>query len=68
MLYSEVVRGDMARVLDGTSLTILLGTIVDALPPIAAILSIVWVAIRIYETCTVQKWLGKVKECPPNVE
>jgi hypothetical protein len=55
----------VGRVLDGTSLTILLGTIVDALPPIAAILSIVWVLIRIYETCTVQKLIHG-KECKPN--
>lgn len=29
------------------------------LPNIAAIFSIVWLAIRIYETRTVQKWLKK---------
>jgi hypothetical protein len=29
------------------------------LPSIAALFTIVWTAIRIYETRTVQEWLGK---------
>jgi len=36
-----------------------LGALVGALPEIAAIFTIVWTSIRIYETQTVQKMLGK---------
>jgi hypothetical protein len=44
---------------DALSLVTVIGTLVDVLPAIAAIFSIVWSAIRIYETETVQRWLGK---------
>jgi len=37
----------------------LLGTLVDALPAFAALLTIIWTGIRIYETDTVQKWVHK---------
>ena len=44
---------------DALSLVTVVGTLVNVLPAIAAIFSIVWSAIRIYETETVQRWLGK---------
>ena len=44
---------------DALSLVTVLGTLVDMLPSIAAVFTIVWTAIRIYETKTVQSWLGK---------
>jgi hypothetical protein len=47
------------HILDGLSLITVLGTLADMLPAIAAIFTIVWTAIRIYETKTVQRWLGK---------
>ena len=47
------------HVIDGLSLVTVLGTLVDFLPAIAAIFTIVWTVIRIYETKTVQGWLGK---------
>lgn len=46
------------HVLDGLSIATVLGTLVQVLPSIAAGLSIVWSIIRIYETKTVQGWLG----------
>ena len=49
------------HVLDGLSVITVLGTLADMLPAIAAIFTIVWTAIRIYETKTVQGWLGKNK-------
>lgn len=49
---------------DTTSVTIILASISDLLPPIAASLSIVWICIRIYETDTVQTLLGKKKKPP----
>ena len=47
------------HVVDALSLVTVIGTLVDMLPSIAAIFTIVWTAIRIYETDTVQSWLGK---------
>ena len=47
------------HIIDGLSLVTVLGTLVDILPAIAAIFTIAWTAIRIYETKTVQGWLGK---------
>jgi hypothetical protein len=44
---------------DAISLTVVGGTLMNLLPAAAAVLSIVWSIIRIYETKTVQKWLGK---------
>jgi hypothetical protein len=50
------------HVLDGLSLVTVLGTLADMLPAIAAVFTIVWTAIRIYETKTIQGWLGNKKE------
>jgi hypothetical protein len=47
------------HVLDGLSLITVLGTLMDWLPAVAALLSIIWTLLRIYESKTVQKWLGK---------
>jgi hypothetical protein len=44
---------------DALSLLTVLGTLVEILPAIAALLSIVWSLLRIYESKTVQRWLGK---------
>jgi len=35
------------------------GSVLQWLPEVAAIFTIVWTGIRIYETKTVQKWLKK---------
>ena len=43
------------QILDGVSILTVIGTIVEFLPAVSAVLSIIWVAIRIYETDTVQK-------------
>ena len=45
--------------IDALSFVTVLGTIVNILPAVAAIFTIIWTAIRIYETETVQSWLGK---------
>jgi hypothetical protein len=47
------------HILDALSLVTVLGTLVDILPAVAAVFTIVWTAIRIYETRTVQSWLGR---------
>ena len=47
------------HIVDALSVATVLGTLVDMLPSIAALFTIVWTSIRIYETDTVQRILGK---------
>jgi hypothetical protein len=49
------------HVLDGLSLITVLGALVDVLPAIAALFTIIWTGIRIYETGTVQGWIERAK-------
>jgi len=44
---------------DVVSLMTVVGTLAEILPAIAALLTIIWTGFRIYETETVQKWIGK---------
>jgi hypothetical protein len=44
---------------DGLSVVTVVGTIGELLPPMAALFTLVWTGIRIYETKTVQRLLGK---------
>ena len=44
---------------DVVSLTVVVGTLANWLPAVAALISIVWGVIRIYETDTVQRMLRK---------
>ena len=56
--FSHIDEG-IKHVVDALSLVTVLGTLIDMLPSIAALFTIVWTVIRIYETDTVQGWLGK---------
>lgn len=47
---------------DGLSVVTLVATFVGYLPAIAALFTIVWTAIRIYETDTVQRFLKKFRK------
>jgi hypothetical protein len=49
-------------VVDVISVATVVGTLVQLLPAIAALLTIAWTAIRIYETKTVQGWFGRKEE------
>lgn len=51
----------LKHLLDGASVITLLGSLASVLPSIATLLTILWSAIRIYETETVQR-LVKRKE------
>ncbi len=44
---------------DGLSIGTVLATIAGWLPAVAALLSIIWTLIRLYETKTIQRWLNK---------
>jgi hypothetical protein len=50
------------NLIDGLSIITVVGALVDMLPSIAAIFTIVWTAIRIWETDTVKKLTGRYKE------
>jgi len=47
------------QVVDAVSVFTVVGTLGEVLPPMAALFTLVWTAIRIYETKTVQRLLGK---------
>ena len=49
------------HVIDTASIATAVGTLMQLLPAIAALFTIIWTTIRIYETKTVQKLLGKYK-------
>jgi hypothetical protein len=50
------------HVVDGLSVVTVVGTLTKMLPAIAAAFTIIWTGIRIYESVTVQKLLGKDKK------
>ena len=45
------------HMIDWTSIGVVLGTLMNFLPAVAALASLIWTCIRIYETKTVQEWL-----------
>lgn len=47
------------HVVDALSVATVLGTLVDMLPSIAAIFTIVWTGIRIWETDTIKSLTGR---------
>ena len=50
---------DMKQVVDTFSVATMVGTVAGLLPAIAALVTIVWTAIRIWETDTVQDLFQK---------
>ena len=48
--------------LDIASITTVIGTLWGALQALAALFSLIWSIIRIYETKTFQGWLAKIKK------
>lgn len=56
--HSEAVK----QAVDAASVVTVVGTLMDVLPAIAAIFTIVWTAIRIWETKTVQDWINRAKD------
>ena len=47
------------HIVDAVSVATVLGTLVEMLPSIAAVFTIVWTGIRIWETDTVRSWTGR---------
>ena len=50
------------HVVDAASIFTAVGSVLAWLPSVAALFTIVWTGIRIYETKTVQAWIKKNKE------
>lgn len=61
MIPHEHLSDATKHVIDGASIATAVGTMMQVLPAIAAVFTIVWTVIRIYETKTMQKLLGKHK-------
>jgi hypothetical protein len=47
---------------DALSIVTVVGTLAEVLPALAALFTIIWTGLRIYETDTIQKLLGKDKD------
>lgn len=58
MSYEQLPEG-IKHIFDGVSIASVLGTLAGYLPAMAAGASLVWTVIRIYETKTVQRMLGR---------
>lgn len=56
--WSDTVK----HIMDGVSVVTAVGTITNMLPAVAALFTILWTGIRIYESKTVQGLLGKDKK------
>lgn len=57
-MQSETIK----QTIDAVSMVTVVGTLVDVLPALAALFTIVWTCIRIYETKTVQKFIRSFKD------
>lgn len=58
-LPSEIDQLKMVGDLSAVGITV--GTVASYLPAMAALITIVWTGIRIYETKTVRRWLNKYR-------
>jgi hypothetical protein len=47
------------HVVDALSIATVLGTLVEFLPSVAALFTVIWTAIRIWETDTVKGWFRR---------
>lgn len=50
------------HLIDWASIATVFGTLMQILPSLAALFSIVWSLIRIYETKTVQNWINSKRK------
>jgi len=56
-LWLDHLPDSAKALIDAVSITALLASLVSMLPAIATLLTIIWTAIRIYESATVQGWV-----------
>lgn len=60
------VPGAARATVDALSVSVIVGTLFDHLPSIAAGLSIIWTAIRIAETRTVRTFFARFRKNSPD--
>jgi hypothetical protein len=65
---AEHTQETVKSVIDGLSVVTVVGTLVDMLPAFAALFTIIWTAIRIWETDTVQRMFGRKGKDDANKE
>lgn len=58
-MFEPSLLDQTKHILDALSIGAAFATLIGWLPSIAALLSIVWSLIRIWESKTVQGWLGR---------
>lgn len=58
---NEHINEGVKQAADAISIITVVGTLMEVLPAVAALFTIVWTAIRIYETKTVQGWINRAK-------
>jgi hypothetical protein len=56
------MSGDVKNVADAAAAATAVGTVMEVIPSIAGIFTIIWLGIRIWESDTVQGLLGKVRK------
>ena len=60
-MASHMATEGTKQVVDAVSVFTVVGTLGEMLPPMAALFTLVWTAIRIYETETVQRGMNHLK-------
>jgi len=61
-ITSAVTHEPTGNILDITSVLVILAAFTDILPPIATFFTILWLAIRIWESETIRIWTNREKE------
>lgn len=59
MVMKQELSDSTKHVVDALSIATVLGTLVEFLPSIAALFTIIWTGIRIWETDTVKRLFGR---------
>jgi len=59
VVMKQELSDSTKHVVDALSVATVLGTLVEFLPAIAALFTIIWTGIRIWETDTVKRLLGR---------
>lgn len=59
MFSGDLLTDAEKHVIDVLSVATVVGALADFLPHVAAVFTIVWTGIRIWETPTVQGWFGR---------
>jgi len=57
--HHHLLSEGAARLADAMAVGVTVGSIFGLLPAISTTLAILWMCIRIYETKTFQRWLGR---------